>query len=271
MTQTKLTNLIDPQVMADMISAELPNALRFTPLAEVNRDLQGRPGSTLSFPAWEYVGDATEVAEGAAIPLDQMSTSEKQVAIKKAAKGVEITDEAVLSGLGDPIGEANRQLLMAIANKVDNDMIAAAKTATQSVEIANGAKLDVAKLQEAVDVFSDEEEEPMVLLAHPSDASALRTDAQKNFLFGSDVGANAFIRGTYGEVLGVQIVRSRKVEEGAPLLVKRGALALVLKRDAEVESDRDITTKTTVITADEHYAAYLYNEAKVVKFSTAIA
>ena len=52
MAQTKLANLIDPEVFSDLISAELPNAIRFSPLATVNRELVGQPGSTLNFPAW---------------------------------------------------------------------------------------------------------------------------------------------------------------------------------------------------------------------------
>lgn len=52
MAKTQLSNLIDPEVFADVISAELPNAIRFSPLATVNSDLVGQPGSTLNFPAW---------------------------------------------------------------------------------------------------------------------------------------------------------------------------------------------------------------------------
>ena len=34
--------------------------------------------------------------------------------------------EAVLSGLGDPVGEGQRQVRMAIASKIDNDILATA-------------------------------------------------------------------------------------------------------------------------------------------------
>ena len=86
MAQTKLANLIDPEVFSDLISAELPNAIRFAPLATVNRELVGQPGSTLNFPAWVYIGAAEDVAEGEPIPLDEMSQTQKGVQVKKAAE-----------------------------------------------------------------------------------------------------------------------------------------------------------------------------------------
>lgn len=260
--QTKLANMVDPEVIADIISASLAKAIRFTPLAQVYNNLQGRPGSTLTFPAFTYIGDAADVAEGAAIPLDQMATSEKSVTVKKAGKGVEITDEAVLSGFGDPIGEAGKQLALAIANKVDEDLLTAAGTATQTAS----AVVDVDTLQAALNVFSDEDDQPAVIVMNPADAALLLTDARAKSL-GSEVSANSLMNGTYANVLGVEVVRSNKVAANKFFLIKQGALALVKKRDAQVESDRDIVKKTTVITADQHYAAYLYDASKVVKSS----
>ena len=41
MPQTKLANLVDPQVMADMVSAKLPKKIKFSPIARVDTTLVG--------------------------------------------------------------------------------------------------------------------------------------------------------------------------------------------------------------------------------------
>ena len=276
MTQTKIAQLVNPEVMADMISAKLPKMIKFTPLAYVERKLVGQPGNTVTVPKWVYSGDAKDIAEGEAIVPDQLTTAKSNMTIKKAGKGIELTDEAVLSGVGDPIGQATHQIALAIANKVDNDLVEEAKKATQFVAEAptTGDALD-----KALAVFSDEEDAHYVAIINPVDAIDLRKDTVKEWVRGSDIGANIVVSGTFGETHGVQIVRSKKVEKGKGFLVKvsavetdtddvakYGAFVINLKRDVEIEKDRDILKKTTVITGDEHYGVYLYDPTKVVKF-----
>lgn len=279
MIQTKIAQLVNPEVMADMVSAKLPKMIKFTPLAYVERELVGQPGNTLTVPKWEYSGDAKDIEEGVAIEPDQLTTKKSTMTIKKAGKGIELTDEAVLSGLGDPIGQATHQIALAIANKVDNDLVEEAKKATQFVAEAptTGAALD-----KALAVFADEEDARYVALVNPEDAIALRADTAKEWVRGSEIGADIVISGTFGEAHGVQIVRSKKVEKGKGFLVKvsavdtdtddvakYGAFVINLKRDVAIETDRDILKKTTVITGDEHYGVYLYDPTKVVKFGGA--
>ena len=265
MSVTKLENMVDPQVLADMISAELEDAIRFAPLANVDKSLVGRPGSTITVPKFEYIGDADDVAEGEAIDLALLETSTEDFTIKKAGKGVEITDEAVLSGLGDPIGEAAKQLTMSIANKVDNDVLAALDTT--SLVYTDGTAWNLDTISNAIDIFNDEDDEPMVLVMNPKDAAKLRKAVAGDWERASDLGDDVIVRGTYGAVLGAQVVRSRKIAEGTAYLVKQGALAIYMKRDVEIESDRDILRKTTVITADQHYGAHLYDESKAIKIT----
>lgn len=81
---------------------------------------------------------------------------------------------------------------------------------------------------------------------------------------GSDVGANQLINGTYANILGVQIVRSRKLKDTEALFIKQGALRLIMKRAVQLETQRDIINKLTIMTADEHYATYLYDDTKVI-------
>ena len=279
MTQTKIAQMINPEVMADMISAKLPKMLKFTPLAFVERTLVEQPGTTITVPKWGYSGDAKDIAEGEAITPDQLTTNKSTMTIKKAGKGIELTDEAVLSGYGDPIGQATHQIALAIANKVDNDLVEEAKKATQFVADAptTGDALD-----KALAVFADEEDARYVALLNPEDAIALRKDTAKEWVRGSEIGANIVVSGTFGEAHGIQIVRSKKVEKGKGFLVKvsavdtdtddvakYGAFVINLKRDVAIETDRDILKKTTVITGDEHYGVYLYDPSKVVKFGGA--
>lgn len=276
MTQTKIAQLVNPEVMADMVSAKLPKMIKFTPLAYVERKLVGQPGSTVTVPKWVYSGDAKDIAEGEAITPDQLTTDKSTMTIKKAGKGIELTDEALLSGFGDPLGQSAHQIALAIANKVDNDLVVEAKKATQYVDDAptTGAALD-----KALAVFEDEEDARYVALVNPQDAIALRAETVKEWIRGSEIGANIVVSGTFGETHGVQIVRSKKVEKGKGFLVKvsavekdtddvakYGAFVINLKRDVAIETDRDILKKTTVITGDEHYGVYLYDPTKVVKF-----
>lgn len=274
MAQTKLTNLVNPQVMADMISAGLDKAIKFSPLAKIDSTLVGQPGNTITVPKYAYVGDAEVVAEGVAMDTVVLSATTTTATVKKAGKGVEITDEAALSGYGDPVGEAEKQLKISIAAKIDNDCYDALNSATAKYD-GKAAIIGYEGIVKAVDVFGEEDYTQRVMFIHPKQITQLRLDPE--FRDKNKYPLDVVMTGVIGEIAGCQVIPSKKVKltdtyyecpivkvTNAEVDEDVPALTIYKKRDVIVESDRDILKKTTVITADEHYTAHLSNDSKVV-------
>ena len=83
---TKLTNLLDPQVIGAYLDVKLIDKIKLAPIAEVNRELEGRPGSTITFPKWGYIGDAADLAEGAALTYENIAESTVEIKEKRLLK-----------------------------------------------------------------------------------------------------------------------------------------------------------------------------------------
>ncbi|MCC2745026.1 N4-gp56 family major capsid protein [Leuconostoc lactis] len=272
MTTTVLANLIDPEVMADLIEAQLPKTIKFSSIAPIDTTLVGVPGSTLTVPSYKYIGDADDVAEGAAIEYSKLEQTKRTMTIKKAAKGVEITDEAVLSGLGDPVGEGQRQVRMAIASKIDNDILATALKAplklTADIDLDLIDKLE-STFTDAPDAIEDNNISTTgVLFVSYKDAAKLRKLASQNWTRPTQLGDDILVKGLFGELLGWEIVRSMKLEQNQFVAVKPGALKTYLKRDIFAEVGRDMDHKVTKFNADEHYGVAIYNDALLVASTT---
>lgn len=52
MAVTLLSNIVNPQVMADMVDKKLVDLMKFAPLATIDTTLAGRPGDTITVPSW---------------------------------------------------------------------------------------------------------------------------------------------------------------------------------------------------------------------------
>ena len=169
---TMLTNLVNPQVLADMIDGKLVDYMKIAPLATIDTTLQGRPGSTVLLPSFSYIGDASITGEGVDIGIKQLTASTASVTIYKIANGVQITDEAVLSGYGDPLGEAAKQLALSIASEVDNELLGVLNgiTAGMTHTAATPGTLAFDDVADALELFGEDIDEggAKVLLISPT-------------------------------------------------------------------------------------------------------
>lgn len=261
---TYLANLFNPQVVGDRIEKKLFDYIRFAPLARVYDNLVGRPGSTVTLPFYNSIGAATAVSEGQDIPISQLTESTVSVTVSKYAKGVQITDEAVLSAYGDPIGEAVDQIAQSIGQAYDNAMLAAMGTSADVTMTTAAAALTADGIASALTLFGEDIDGDKVILVSPAGYETIRK--ANGWIPGTEVAANMIIRGTVGMIHGCQVVVSNKlIAANASYIVKPGALAIYNKRDILVETDRDIINKSTVITADRHAAVYVLDKSKLIK------
>jgi N4-gp56 family major capsid protein len=264
MAITKLGNLIDPQVLAEYLDVKLMDAIKFAPLCNVNRDLEGRPGSKLTLPKYGFIGEAKEVGEGVDIEMAELSATSVEKTVQKVAKGVQISDEAILSAYGNPVDEIAKQLLMAIAGKVDNDCVTAFREATKEVQPENG-KFDKDAVIDMIAAFGEDMDEDMVLVINAKHLAALRKEDD----FMHVMNGQTIISGEIGQIFGARVVVSNKVQDNEAFLVKQGAVEIIMKRNVAVEADRNIVNKTNIFTADEHYVVYLRDESRIVKATIA--
>ena len=263
--ETALSSLINPQVLADMIETKLVNEMKFTPICKVDNTLVGRAGDTVTLPSYSYIGDAADVDELGEIGIAELTASTQAVRVKKVGKGVTISDEAVLSGYGDPVGEIGKQLLISIASKVDNDALAALDNATLVHPVVTVTPNEI---NNALVKFGEDLDGEKYLFVSPATYAVLRDAAE--WIPASEIAARVAMTGVVGMIYGCYVVITNKITAtNKAYIVKPGAVAIYMKRGTQVESDRDIVRKSTTFTADKHYAVYLYDSSKVIKLGAA--
>lgn len=265
---TLLTNLIDPQVLADFLDKKLVDAIRLSPLARIDDTLVGRPGDTITLPSYNYIGDAETVNEGADIPIAKLTTSTTTVKVSKIGKAVEISDEAILSGYGNVPEEATNQILTAINSGVENALLTnmaanASKTATiaSTDDAADG-------IADALTAFGEDIDGDKVLVIPPEFYAKLRK--ADSWVPNTEIGASMLVRGVVGMVHGCQVITSNRLKATGSLvgyIVKPGALAIYHKRNTLVEFDRDKLAQLNYIIGSNIFAPYVYDQTKLIKLN----
>lgn len=268
MAVTTMSKMINPEVMGDMIDAKIEALLKITPYAKVDTTLQGVPGDTKTVPKWAYIGDAVDVAEGAEVDLTEMQTSSETFTIKKAMKAVGLTQEAINSGYGDPVGQAEIQLAKAIAGKVDGDVFAAALGATKTSGDGT-AQIKYTGVVDVVDAFNEEDITDKVLFINPAQLATLRKD--NDFISADKYNNNVMVSGEIGTICQTRIVPSKKVPlieytkesaagTGVVKVVASGASTNEVNlADVENKNVWDVTNKVIVKPAVDMYLKAVTN------------
>ena len=264
---TYRTDLFIPEVIADIVDTKLIDNIVFAPLAMIDTTLAAGAGDTVKLPYYGYIGMASDVSEGYDIPLAKLTQTTTSVTVEKYGKAIQITDEAVLSGYGDPVGEGTNQLITSIADKVDAKLLAALAANSASAQNYTGASTGLvpADIPKALAKYGEDNDGQKALLVTPDFYAQL---LGSDWIPASEIAADVKIRGSVGMAYGCQVIVSNRLASAGNLyIVKPKTLAIFMKRDTFVEVDRDILNESTVIKASKICAPYLLNPKGMIKLS----
>jgi N4-gp56 family major capsid protein len=260
MAMTKMANILNAQLIADGVSAKLGNNIKLFPISYV-QNLEGQVGGTIVVPQFSYIGDASDVAEGVAINPALLSQTSVNLSINKMATGIELSDEVLGNAYGSPLDEAEKQLTKAIANGLDGKLFTALGAITGGMLLASTATaLSTTVIGDALIKFGEDVDGEKYLIVSPTEFANLRKDP--NFVVKQNDKVDSV-----GEVYGCTVVVSAGVGAKQAYIVKPNALAVYIKKNVSVEMDRNILTKSTVITADTHYAVQLRDASGAIKIT----
>jgi N4-gp56 family major capsid protein len=267
MAETKASNLIVPEVWADMSQAKFVGAVRVAGSAAVQEDdtLVGQPGDSIQFPKWGALSDLDDLTEAVAMTTTVMGQSASSATIKEAGKAVEFSDNALNNALGDPRGEAQRQFGILAARKVDAALIAQAiadetaqggGTPYAFTTAATKTKFTWADaMVPAIAKFGDEWDPAEFAGVFINSTQLAEAMADPQFIDASKLGAQTPVTtGQIGVIAGLPVIVTNRITAGKFLLLKNNSMGLLYKRRPLVETDRDILKRTTVVTTNMHYA-----------------
>ncbi|WP_026893787.1 hypothetical protein [Clostridiisalibacter paucivorans] len=267
--------LIQRDIYAQLTREKFEGKVKVLNLARPLGDLEGMgQGEKIAFPKWGLIGQPTEMTKGDAISTEEMQQTESYATIKQVGKGVMVYDSSNKTNLGNQLDEGATQTGLVMARKLDDDLIAEAKTTPLQTTCADPKAITNAEIETGMLNYGDErdiEEFAGIvvnsLLIPSFYAMNEFTDAQntttmqnngliRNGLLGFYRGIPVYIsdKGTYDSTAG----------ECITLIIKKGSLGYKMAKNLDIELDREAKYKRTNVFADMMYAVKLVKDDGVV-------
>lgn len=277
MANTQISDIINPEVLADQISAKFPDYLVLgqSTLVEVDSTFPlGSPGTKFKMPFWKRIGAFADLTEGSAMTPGKIQAAAEYCTVVRGGSALEVLDTSELVSKADPVSEISSQLARRAAEYIDSKLVSQAELTPNTFDQTGAAKtntngvldqnaLIVAMTGTLGDNFMSLLNGGAVILHSKVYGDLLQTGAiQNNYQSGMDV----IKTGRIGTLLGLPIMISDRVTVGTvsgvnkyqSYIVGPGSLALFYQRQVMTEFDRDILLQADVIASTVHFAPHLF-------------
>ncbi len=215
-------------------------------------------GKTIQVPKYPAI-TAADLTEGTDMSSTTVSTSSVSITVGEVGAQVVLTDLAAM-GAGNPAEELGTVLGNAIATKMDSDLIALFDGFSTALGAA-GQEITVADLFKAAATLRNNKAQGEIFaVVNPFQAYQLKANLTNTFANpnGGDAQNTAMVNSYVGTIAGIDVYESANVtvdgnDDAKGAVFSREALAIAMKRDFQIEAQRDASLRAFELNATAIY------------------
>mgnify|MGYP003142630544 FL=1 len=235
-------------------------------------NIANEAGKTVQIPKYPAIA-AADLTEGTDMSSTTVSTSSVSVTVGEVGAQVVLTDMAAF-GAGNPAVELGTVLGNAIATKMDKDLLALFSGFSSGLGSA-GAEITVADLFKAqATLRANKVTGNLAAVLHPFQAYQIKAGLTNTFANpnGGDAQNAAMINGYVGTIAGIDVYESANLtvdgnDDAVAAVFAPEALAIAMKRDFGIESQRDASLRAFELNATAAYGVAELDDTFGVKIT----
>ena len=263
MANTVYSNKVIEAKAKDILSTKINARSMMT----IDDSLVGTAGMVKTINTYTYTGTAEEVAAGAGnTSRGSIAYVGKDYTVKMVQQAFDYLDEDFMKD--NVIVDMGIQGATSVmSNKMTSDFYAALATTSsgstelvQKVTFPKGKEISYDAIVDAISALNVEDESGVFVIIPNAWKAALRKDADYKAARMGEVVYN----GQVGTIAGIPVVATKALTGKAYVLTKE-AVTLFLKKDVEVEQDRDADKRKNSIYLRDCYVCALTDATKACK------
>ena len=264
MANTVFNNKVIEAKAKDLLST----AVNTRSLMTVDEDLVQEAGMVKTINVYTYTGEAEELAVGVgntASKRGSITYAGTDYTVKMVQQAFDYYDEDFMKDetIVDNMLKGANQVMV---NKMNSDFITEAKKATLSQTFAKNGALGYDTIVDAISKLNLEDESKVFVVIPNAWKAALRKDTD----YKSAQLGEVIYNGQVGTICGIPVICSKALTDAAFVMTAE-AIKLFMKKDVEVEQDRDADKRKNSVYLRTAYVCALVDATKIVKITEASA
>ena len=246
----------------------LTTAVNTKNLMTVDNSLTQEAGMTKTINVYTYSGEAEELTAGTgntASKRGSITYTGTDYTVKMVQQAFDYYDEDFMKDntIVDNMLKGANQVMV---NKMTSDFMTECAKATLSQTFTKGSSISYDTIVDAISKLNLEDESNVFIVLPNAWKAALRKD---NDYISARMGEVVYT-GQVGTICGIPVIATKALTTAAYVMTKE-AVKLFMKKDVEVEQDRDADKRKNSVYIRTAYVCALVDSTKIAKITEATA